>query len=454
VLFFVSVGMLVDPRAIIETPALIGIILFVVIVVKPIVAIFAVRLLGKPFTMAIPIGAAFSQIGEFSFILGSVTRGLNLLDETGWNILVVVSIVSITLNPFIYKLAGNLSKKINRLALPDHASSEDFDPRHCIIVGYGPVGKIVHQLLAEQSLAITIIDLNLETVRKLRNHGYTAIYGDVQRQGTLEEAGIATAGTLILSADINDSSEIIMQAKKHNPQLRTIVRCNNLYDALKIKKAGASVVASGEAEVGVALAEAISGETDPDGIIDPEKRLSLRNKLYEINSENGSEAEKKKYEKAMIFSSGLSNGIIITDLSARTKEKALYELIEKSSKFPRIKNKEEFYKRVIEREQIANTYIDRGLAIPHAKTNAVSGIVISLAISRKGIDWEAPDDKPVHIIVLLGVQKSFTEKYLQLLSRIASVFNDPDIVAEVKRCASSNDLMSIIVEREKKIMSE
>jgi PTS system fructose-specific IIA component/PTS system nitrogen regulatory IIA component len=154
-------------------------------------------------------------------------------------------------------------------------------------------------------------------------------------------------------------------------------------------------------------------------------------------------------EKAMIFSSGLAEGVIITELTARTKEDALREIIEKSSKHPKIKNREEFYQRVMEREQIANTYLDRGLALPHARTNTVSGISISLAISRKGIDWKAPDDAPVHIIVLLGAQKSLDEPYLLLLSRIAFVFNDPDIITKMNNCSDSNTLMTIVREREK-----
>jgi CPA2 family monovalent cation:H+ antiporter-2 len=452
VLFFVSVGMLVNPRTFIETPHLIGIVLFVVVVIKPILAALIVRILGKPFTMAIPIGAAFSQIGEFSFILGNVARSLNLLDNTGWNILVVVSMISITFNPQIYKLASRLSKKINRLNLPENTSTENIvNPGQCIIVGYGPVGKIVHQLLAEQSMNITIVELNLETVRKLHNHGYTAIYGDVLRQGVLEQAGIATAGVLIITADINDSTEIVAQARRHNPHLRTFVRCSNLYDALKLKKAGASVVTAGEAEIGVALVEAISDESKSGLIIDAEKRIALRNRLYEIIEQSEMSKFKGNNDETMVFSSGLADGIIITDLQARTKDDALREIIEKSSKHTKLKNKEEFYRRIIEREQIANTYIDQGLAIPHARTNTVSGMLISLAISQKGIDWKAPDNKPVHIIVLLGAQKSFNEQYLRLLSRIASVFNDPDIITKVKYCSNSNNLMTIIQERESKI---
>ena len=102
VLFFVSVGMLFNPLSLVKSPLLIGVVLVVVVVIKPLATLFTVRLLGIPLATAIPVGAAFSQVGEFSFILGTVARGLGLLDDAGWNALVAVSIVSIALNPSIY----------------------------------------------------------------------------------------------------------------------------------------------------------------------------------------------------------------------------------------------------------------------------------------------------------------------------------------------------------------
>ena len=103
VLFFVSVGMLFDPRSLFQAPLVIGVVLAVVIFVKPVSALATVRLLGVPLATAIPVGAAFSQVGEFSFILGSVARQLGLLSDAGWNALVAASVISIAVNPYIYR---------------------------------------------------------------------------------------------------------------------------------------------------------------------------------------------------------------------------------------------------------------------------------------------------------------------------------------------------------------
>ncbi len=280
VLFFVSVGMLFDPRSLIEAPLLIAAVLGVVVVVKPLAALTTARALGVPPGTAIPVAAAFSQVGEFSFILGTVARQLGVLTETGWNALVAASIISIALNPSIYRRARRAASSTRGFAAPSPGDRPAVDPDRCILVGYGPVGRIVNRLLADQGTSVTVIDLNLDTVRKLKAEGQKALYGDVLRPGTLEEAGVASAGTLILSADVEDAAEIVRQARRLNPHLRALVRCTHLRDAAALTRAGADVVAAGEAEVGVALAEAVTAGRHADLRAAAEHREAVRARLY------------------------------------------------------------------------------------------------------------------------------------------------------------------------------
>lgn len=252
----------------------------VVVIGKPVVAMLTVRALGKPFAVAIPVGAAFSQVGEFSFILASLARGLGLIDDAGWNALVAASIISIALNPSIYSWARRLSATATKLAPVVEGPRPAIDPNRCILVGYGPVGRIVHRLLTDRGAVVTVVDLNLDTVRRLRAEGHAALYGDVLRPGTLDEAGIATAGSLILSADVEDAAEIIRQSRLLNPELRVLVRCTHLRDAAALRRAGASVVAAGEAEVGVALAEAVTMVDKMSPGVAAEHRETIRSRLY------------------------------------------------------------------------------------------------------------------------------------------------------------------------------
>lgn len=260
VLFFVSVGMLFDARALLREPLATAAVLFVILAVKPVAAALTARLLGRPYSIAIPVGASFSQVGEFTFILGAVAQRLGVLSDAGWSAMIAASIISISLNPSLYAWARSL-RPAWEPAAGDASPSRDLpppDPGRCVLIGYGPVGRTVHGILAAAGARVTIIELNLDTVRKLRSAGYDALYGDALRPGMLEEAGVETSGSLILSTDLEDGAEIVRRARSLNKDLRILARCEHLREAAALKRAGATLVAAGEAEVAVALAEAVT----------------------------------------------------------------------------------------------------------------------------------------------------------------------------------------------------
>jgi CPA2 family monovalent cation:H+ antiporter-2 len=287
VLFFVSVGMLFDPRSLFKIPHIIGLVLIVVIVVKPLAAALTVRLFGEPWLRAVPIGAAFSQVGEFSFILGNVALSLGVINDAGWNALVASSILSIAANPYIYRFARTMVTKSNGKPIQSvSAHRREIHPNSCILVGFGPVGRIVHQLLLARGGKVVVVDLNLDTVRELRNSGQNAIYGDVRQPGIMIEAGIETTETLVLSADIDDASDIIKHALEINPDLHVLARCAHLRDAAGLRHAGAHFVASGEAEVGVALTEAVFSLGDITDDDAPKRSIETRRQLYESVAKN------------------------------------------------------------------------------------------------------------------------------------------------------------------------
>lgn len=115
----------------------------------------------------------------------------------------------------------------------------------------------------------------------MRNQGYNALYGDVLRPGTLYDAGITKAGSLILSTDIEDAAEIIKQARLLNPDIKIMARCAHLRDAAALRQAGATVVVAGEAEVGVALSEVITADDQMACATAAEHRESIRQMLYD-----------------------------------------------------------------------------------------------------------------------------------------------------------------------------
>jgi CPA2 family monovalent cation:H+ antiporter-2 len=272
VLFFVSVGMLLDPGALIASPGLVAGALAIVLVGKPVVALLLVWVMKYPFRAALTVAIALAQIGEFSFILAAIGRELGVLTTAATNALVATSIASIVLNPVAYRMIGPLERwlrerprlwgLLNRKSSSDLEPSEitqAVDPDHrAVVIGFGPTGRTVVQLLRDNGITPTVIELNMDAVRELREAGVDAIYGDATRPETLEAAGVARAASLILgSAGMASSAEVIRTARGLNSHVRVLARAPYLRDIPALKGAGANSVYSGEGEVALAFIEDI-----------------------------------------------------------------------------------------------------------------------------------------------------------------------------------------------------
>lgn len=274
VLFFVSVGMLLDPASLIESPALVVGALGVVLVGKPLVALLFVWAMRYPLRVSLTVGIALAQIGEFSFILASMGRELGILTAGATNALVATAIASIVLNPVAYRTIRPIERwlaarpRLWRLVNPSPAALDEVgapraeppaDPKHrAVVIGFGPTGRTVVRLLRDNGIAPTVIELSIEAVRALRQAGIDAVYGDATRAETLEAAGIARAGNLILgSAGMTHSEEVIRAARAINPKVRVLARAPYLRDVAPLKAAGANRVYSGEGEVALAFIEEI-----------------------------------------------------------------------------------------------------------------------------------------------------------------------------------------------------
>jgi CPA2 family monovalent cation:H+ antiporter-2 len=258
VLFFVSVGMLFDPSALFENVAPILATLAVVLVAKPLAAYLVVRWLGRPRRTALIVGLALAQIGEFSFIVAVLGTQLELLPDRAMQVLVVVSIVSIALNPLAYRFLPRLLARFPSEAMPlEGTAALPRAEQHAIVVGYGPIGRMLTRLLAENGVAPTVIEMNLESVRELRASGVRALYGDATSIEVLEQAGAATARGLIFAASGTPPDAVIRAARTLKRDIRVIARAGQLREAAEARSAGANVVVTAEAEVALAMAEAL-----------------------------------------------------------------------------------------------------------------------------------------------------------------------------------------------------
>lgn len=274
VLFFVSVGMLFDPAMLVQEPGLVAATLAIILLGKPLAALAIVLLLGYVPRVALSVAVALAQIGEFSFMLATVGRDLGVLGESGANALVAAAIISISLNPLLYRLIEPLDsrakqsrlwrmlqRQVKRPAGQDVCGALDTVPSvkdRAVVVGYGPTGSTVARLLRENGIEPVIVELNLDNLRILRSDGYACAYGDALQRETLKGAGVEHAVALILSsAGMHGSEEVIRLARELNPAIRIIARANYLRDLPALKRAGADAVFSGEGEVALNMTELI-----------------------------------------------------------------------------------------------------------------------------------------------------------------------------------------------------
>jgi CPA2 family monovalent cation:H+ antiporter-2 len=273
VLFFVSVGMLFDPAAVIREWPLILMTLGIILVGKPLAALLVVLALRKPLRMALSIAVALSQIGEFSFILAALATDLRVLSPAAMNALIAGSVVSITLNPLLYRAIDPLVRKLKeRKAFPIPDTTADAIGFHqdgmadrVIVIGYGPVGKTVSRILRDNGFDVMIIEMNIDTVRRLRAEGRQVIYGDASQRQILLDAGIEKAEGLIISSSTVPASVVVQASRELNPTVRILTRATYLAESASLQNAGADAVFSSEGEIALSMADFLmeqAGATD------------------------------------------------------------------------------------------------------------------------------------------------------------------------------------------------
>jgi monovalent cation:H+ antiporter-2, CPA2 family len=286
VLFFVSVGMLLDPGTLLDDPMMLAATLGIVLIGKPLAALAIVALFRYPLKVSLSVAIALAQIGEFSFIVASVATDLGVLTADATNTLVAAAIASITLNPLLFRSIGWIEGLLARgtpgstpiAAAPDAPTAAS--AFRAIVVGYGPVGRTVTRLLRDNDIDPTIIEMNVDTVRAVTESGRRAIYGDATHPAVLDEAGIAQARAFIIAVSpLENVEEACRSARAKNPDVRILARATHVSEARTLREAGADVVFSGEGEVALAFtAEILQGLGATPDQIDRE-RVRVRGEL-------------------------------------------------------------------------------------------------------------------------------------------------------------------------------
>jgi len=262
-LFFISVGMLLDPAVVARHPLLILSLVATILIIKTLVTTGAAMALGVPMRIAIIAALSLAQIGEFSFVLSQAGVKFGLLTPDLYQIFLASSIATMGLTPVCLKYAGPVADYFvgilphdwtrGKGILSSHETRVSLND-HVIIVGYGVNGKNLARVLKKLQIQHTVIETNPFTVKKEAKKGQHILFGDASKQEILEHAHIDKArGMVIAISDAAASRRVASLARQMNPSIHIIVRTRYILEVEPLYKLGVNEVVPEEFETSVEI---------------------------------------------------------------------------------------------------------------------------------------------------------------------------------------------------------
>ncbi|MDA0337790.1 MAG: PTS sugar transporter subunit IIA [bacterium] len=139
---------------------------------------------------------------------------------------------------------------------------------------------------------------------------------------------------------------------------------------------------------------------------------------------------------------------VVLDLAADDKVGVLQELLSRAGSALGLVDTGPLLQRVLDREAICSTAVNRGVAIPHARSPEIEGVDANLGIHRQGLDYDSPDGQPVHLVFLVLSSEIATPAYLSVLGRIARIFHREDMQQKLLAAASPQDIIQAIADQD------
>lgn len=240
VIFFLSVGMLFNPEAIAENYVLFIGVMLIVLLLKPLVAFAIVIFLKRPFKTALIVAVILAQIGEFSFILSEEATKLGIIPDAGYDIIVACAMLSIAINPILFRGAKQVNKWVDRrrhAASDEQAITPGKNVPRAVIVGFGPIGQDSAKMLEQMGLHPVIIDTNVDTITEQRLANREAVFGDASVEHILEAAHADTAKLLVITTpEIATTLNIILSVRKINTDIPIIARSLYFADKTQLRE--------------------------------------------------------------------------------------------------------------------------------------------------------------------------------------------------------------------------
>ncbi len=244
-LFFLSVGMGIDLRALIEQPLWIPVSVVGLLALKGLIVAVLLRLFGLSWGRATEGGLLLGQGGEFAFIVIGLALSFELIERPIGQFMLIVVGVSMLVAPLVARLGQSLGNAIDRRIVPNQPQEDTVLGElsgHVIIAGYGRVGQMVGQMLAEQGVNFVVIEHDAKTVALHRKAGSALIFGDASRPELLRKLHVERARAVVLTMDHTAAAIHAVQGiRRIESRMYIIARARDEKHALLLREAGASI---------------------------------------------------------------------------------------------------------------------------------------------------------------------------------------------------------------------
>jgi monovalent cation:H+ antiporter-2, CPA2 family len=257
-LFFVSVGMLLDPAFLLRNAGTVALVILLVFVVKGLVFAGTVRAFGYGNIIPFAVGLGLFQVGEFSFLIAGVGLDAGTISGRSYSIMLTTAVVTMALTPFTTRLAPVLYGRW-RERFPKEAMSTFNLPQtglrdHVLIAGYGRVGSFVARLLARLGQPFGVVDSNPGRADEARDSGYAVVYGDAATEPVLEAAGVRRARLVIVTVpDPVGARLVVERARSMNPNVHVVARAATVEHLEELGRLGVYEAVHPESEAGLEL---------------------------------------------------------------------------------------------------------------------------------------------------------------------------------------------------------
>lgn len=262
VLFFVSIGMMVDIHYLGGNIAALVVLVLLITIGKYLVTLLMGIFIKRPARTFLVVAAGLSQIGEFSFILGQAGLALGLLGEDQYSMILAGALLSIAVNPLMYRTTRPVEKVLRmgqglwRL-LDRHSDQYDLPEDvsdHVVVIGYGRVGQHIVNVLRKLEVQLVVIDSDVERVEELAERGIPILYGDAANSEVLTHANLAKARLLVVTTpDDAATSIIVAAARSESPDLHIVARAASDKSVSQLYSLGAYHVIHPELEGGLQI---------------------------------------------------------------------------------------------------------------------------------------------------------------------------------------------------------